>query len=51
MDTRGCPHLHCLGRDALGAIAVCYGTTRQHLVYVNSISNPNLIKVCQVLKV
>ena len=33
--------------DTLGAIAVCYGTTWQHLASTNSISNPNLIKVAK----
>jgi hypothetical protein len=31
----------------LGAIAVCYGTTWQHLAFTNSISNPNLIRVAK----
>lgn len=37
--------------DTLSAIASRYGTTYQHLAEVNGISDPNLIRVGQVLKI
>lgn len=37
--------------DTLSAIATKYGTTYQNLVAINSIGNPNLVQVGQVLKV
>lgn len=37
--------------DTLSAIATKYGTTYQNLAAINSIGNPNLVQVGQVLKV
>mgnify|MGYP003298076894 CR=1 FL=1 len=37
--------------DTLTKIAKAYGTTYQHLAKINGISNPNIIKVGQVLKI
>ena len=37
--------------DTLSGIAARYGTSYQHLAEVNGISNPNLIRVGQVLKI
>jgi LysM repeat protein len=37
--------------DTLGKIAAAYGTTWQALASLNGISNPNLIRVGQVLKI
>ena len=37
--------------DTLSEIAEAHGTTYQHLAEINGISNPNLIRVGQVLKI
>ncbi len=37
--------------DTLSGIASRYGTTYQHLAQINGISNPNLIRVGQILKI